>query len=180
MEILALQMHQNAKSRWVYEWPMKTKIKWLVRGLVARRHQRLLKGWLRHVENLNGPEEMVQVCEPKVGRNLSDAEDDMRLAEDLKDCQEDNIGIPNCQEGNEMRSLRDLTDGQEDNEGISHCQEGNEMRSKDLIDCQEGSREIPYYQEGKGEQMNSKLSSYQQMQLTEKGDQRNLLIIGGI
>jgi hypothetical protein len=89
MEILALQMQQNARSRWVYEWPMKTKEKWPVRELVAKRQQRLLKGWLRHAENLNGPEEeMVQVCEPEAGRNLSDDEDELRSAEDLRDCQE--------------------------------------------------------------------------------------------
>jgi hypothetical protein len=42
------------------------------------------------------------------------------------------------------------------------------MRSEDLIDCQGGSREIPYCQEGKGEKMSSEMSSYQQGQLTEK------------
>jgi hypothetical protein len=37
MEILALQMQHNARSRWVYEWPMKrTKEKWPVRELVAK------------------------------------------------------------------------------------------------------------------------------------------------
>jgi hypothetical protein len=42
-----------------------------------------------------------------------------------------------------MRSLRDLIDCQEDSREISHCQEGNEMRSlRDLIDCQEDRREI--------------------------------------
>jgi hypothetical protein len=72
MEKLALRMQQNAKSRWVYEWPMKTKEKWPVKELMARRQHRLLRGWLRHAENLNGPEEVVQVCEPETGRNLSD------------------------------------------------------------------------------------------------------------
>jgi hypothetical protein len=57
MDELALRMQQNAKSRWVYEWPMKTKEKWPVRELMAKRQQRLLKGWLRHAENLNRPEE---------------------------------------------------------------------------------------------------------------------------
>jgi hypothetical protein len=127
MDELELQMQQDARSRWVYEWPMKTKVKWPVKELVAKRQQRLLKGWLRHAENLNRPEEMVQVCEPEAGRNLS-SEDDMGSAEDLKDCQEGRTEVPNCQEGNEMRSLRDLIDCQEDSEGISHCQEGNEMR----------------------------------------------------
>jgi hypothetical protein len=89
MDELALRMQQNAKSRWVYEWPMKTKIKWPVRALMAKRQQRLLRIWLRHAENLNRPEKkMVQVCEPEDGRNLS-SEDDMGSAEDLKDCQEE-------------------------------------------------------------------------------------------
>jgi hypothetical protein len=43
MEILALHMQKNAESRWVYEWPMKTKVKWPVKELLAKRQQRLLK-----------------------------------------------------------------------------------------------------------------------------------------
>jgi hypothetical protein len=150
MDELSLWVQQDTKSRWVYEWPMKTKIKCLVRELVPRRQQRLLKGWLRHAENLNrSEEEMVQVCEPEAGGNLSDAEDDMRSAEDLKECQESREEIPNFQEGNKMRSLRDLIDCQEDSEGILHFQEGNEMRSlRDLIDYQEDNQGISYFQEG--------------------------------
>jgi hypothetical protein len=125
-------------------------------------------------------EEMVHVCEPEAGRNLSD-EDELRSLEDLRDFQEGRTKISNFQVGNEMRSLRDLIDCQEDSRGISDCQVGNEMRSLwDLIDCQGGSRELPYFQEGKGEKMSSEMSSYQQGQLTEKEDQRNLLMIGGI
>jgi hypothetical protein len=38
LEKLALRMQQNAKSRWVYEWPMrKLKEKWVVKELMARR-----------------------------------------------------------------------------------------------------------------------------------------------
>jgi hypothetical protein len=37
MEELAFRMQQDEKSRWVYEWPMKTKVKWLVKELLARR-----------------------------------------------------------------------------------------------------------------------------------------------
>jgi hypothetical protein len=66
------------------------------------------------------------------------------------------------------------------------CQVGNEMRSIDLIDCEEGRREIPYFQVGKGEErilseslMNSAEISYQQGELMEQ-DQRCILIIGGI
>jgi hypothetical protein len=95
---LALRMQQNAKSRWVYEWPMKTKEKWPVKELMARRQHRLLRGWLRHAENLNGPEEVVQVCEPETGRSLS-SEDELGSAEDLKDCQEgrENSQLPGGQ-----------------------------------------------------------------------------------
>jgi hypothetical protein len=108
---------------------MKMKVKWPVRELVVKRQQRLLKGWLRHAENLNRPEEkMVQVCELEDGRNLN-SEDDMGSIEDLKDYQEGREEVPNCQEGNEMRSLWDLMDCQEDSGGISYFQEGNKTRS---------------------------------------------------
>jgi hypothetical protein len=61
----------------------KSKEKWLVKDLMARRQHRLLRGWLRDVENLDGPEEMVQICEPETGR-------------DLKNCQEGREEIPYC------------------------------------------------------------------------------------
>jgi hypothetical protein len=85
IEKIALRMQQKAKSRWVYEWPMrKAKAKWPVKELMARRQRRLLRGWLRYAENLNRPEEMVQMCEPETGRGLNDAEGEMRSARDLK------------------------------------------------------------------------------------------------
>jgi hypothetical protein len=111
---------------------------------------------LRYAENLNGPEEMVQVCEPETGRGLSDEENELGSAEDLKNCQEGREEIPVFQVGNEMRSLRDLTDCQEDSQGISHCQLGNEMRSlRDLTDFQEGSERFPVFQVGKETEMES-------------------------
>jgi hypothetical protein len=36
MEQLAFQMQQSARARWVYEWPMKTKVKWSIQKLLAR------------------------------------------------------------------------------------------------------------------------------------------------
>jgi hypothetical protein len=95
MEELELWMQQKAKLRWVYEWPMrKAKEKWPVKQLMVIKQRRLIRGWLRYVENLNGPEEeMVQICEPETGRNLSE----MRLVEDIKHCQEGREEIPNCQ-----------------------------------------------------------------------------------
>jgi hypothetical protein len=52
--------------------------------LVPRRKQHVLTRWLRHDENLSDTEEdMVCVCEPEVGRNLSDEEE--RSVEDLID-----------------------------------------------------------------------------------------------
>jgi hypothetical protein len=130
-------MQQDKKLRWVYEWPMKkSKAKWPVKELMARRQRRLLRGWLRYVENLTDHrEKMVQVCEPETGDILGE-ENEMESAEDLKHYQEGRIEIPVCQVGNELRSLRDLTDCHEDSQGISHCQLGNEMRSlRDLKDC---------------------------------------------
>jgi hypothetical protein len=191
IEKLELRMRHDKKPRWVYEWPMKEpKAKWPVKELMVRRQRRLLKGWLRHTENLNGPEEeMVQVCEPKTGRNLSE----MGLVEDLKNYQEGREEIPDCQVGNELRSLRDLRDCQEDSQGISHCQLGNELRSLwDLKDCQEGSGSIPYFQVGRDEsmswdqpeelteQMSSEMDLDQHVQLIEEEDTKNLLMIGGI
>jgi hypothetical protein len=93
IEKLALHMQKKAKPRWVYEWPMrKAKEKWPVKELMARRHHRLLKRCLRHTENLNGPRELVQICEPETGRDLSE----MGSVEDLKNCQEGREEIPVC------------------------------------------------------------------------------------
>jgi hypothetical protein len=80
--VSTLWMQQKAKSRWLYEWPMKkSKVKWPVKELMVRRQRRMLRGWMRYVENLNGPEEeMVQVCEPETRRDLSE----WRSTEDLK------------------------------------------------------------------------------------------------
>jgi hypothetical protein len=45
--------------------------------------------WLRHAKSLrDDEEEMVHVCELEAGRNLSDAEDELRSLEDLRDCQD--------------------------------------------------------------------------------------------
>jgi hypothetical protein len=178
IEKLELRMQQKAKSRWVYEWPMKKpKVKWPVKELMVRRQRRLLKGWLRYAENLDGPEEMVQVCEPETGRGLNDEENELGSVEDLKNCQEGREEIPDCQVGKEMRSLWDLTDCQEDSQGISHCQLGNDMRSLwDLGDCQEGNESISNCQVGRDEHsrlseslMDSEVSSIQQGVLMKMG-----------
>jgi hypothetical protein len=72
----------------------------------------LLRRWLRHAENLSDTEqEMVYICEPEVGRTLSDEEG---------------------------RSVKGLINFQEGRDEFSNFQVGNEMRSIDLIDCQEG------------------------------------------
>jgi hypothetical protein len=63
---------------------------------MVRRQRRLLRGWLRYDENLDRPKEMVQVCEPETGRGIDDAECEMGLAEDLKNCKEGREEIPNC------------------------------------------------------------------------------------
>jgi hypothetical protein len=174
MEELALKMQQSAKARWVYEWPMKKKVKWPVKELLAKRQQRLLKIWLRYVESLSDTE-LVCICEPEVGETLSDEEE--RSVSGLINCQEGRDEFSNCQVGNEMRSLEDLIDCQEDSSGNSYCQEGNGMRlAEDLVNCQVGRAEIPYCQVGKGEQMrlseslmNSGMSSGQQGVLMKMG-----------
>jgi hypothetical protein len=98
--------------------------------LIVIRQSRLLKRWLRYAENLNGPEEeMVQVCEPETGRGLSDGENELGSAEDLKNCQEGREEILFLEVGNELRSLWDLRDCHEESQEISHCHLGNDMSS---------------------------------------------------
>jgi hypothetical protein len=97
--------------------------------------------------------EVVHVCEPEAGRNLSDDEE-KRSLEDLRDCQEGSEEFSICQEGNKKRSQDDLKDCQEGRTENSGCQEGNEMRSlEDLRDCQEGREEIPNCQVGRGKEV---------------------------
>jgi hypothetical protein len=36
MEKRSFKIKQDAKVHWVYEWPMKNKVKWLVKGLLAK------------------------------------------------------------------------------------------------------------------------------------------------
>jgi hypothetical protein len=150
MEQLALNMQQEEKVHWRYKWPLKRKVNWHVHKLLARMKQQAVRKWLRHAENLSDIEEkVIHICEPKIGRNLGDEEG--------------------------MRSARDLMNCQEDSDGNLNCQVGNEMRSVDLIGNQEGRREIPYCQVGKGEEgrlseslMNSTESSYKQGELMEE------------
>ena len=37
MEELALRVQQNAKTHWVYEWPLRRKAKWSIKKLLAKR-----------------------------------------------------------------------------------------------------------------------------------------------
>jgi hypothetical protein len=61
--------------------------------VVARRKQQGLKGWLRHAENLSDiEEEMVYICEPEIGRHLSD-EEEVRSVKGLINCQEGRNGL---------------------------------------------------------------------------------------
>jgi hypothetical protein len=97
------------------------RVKWHVQKLLARRQQQVVRKWLRHVENLSGIEEkVIHICEPEIGRNLSDEE--------------------------EMRSTRDLMNCQEGRDKFLYFHMGDEMgSSRDLIDCQEGRTEIPIF-----------------------------------
>jgi hypothetical protein len=196
MEELALRMHQDAKPHWVYEWPMKTKVKWPVKEFLAKRQRRLLKGWLRYVESLRDEEEMVHVCEPEAGRNLSDDEEERSLEdlvncqvgrdelsscqvgnrkrsnEDLVNCQEGSEESSDYQEGNEMRSLEDLIGCQGSSGESSNFQVGNEMGSLDLIVCQVGNRKFPNFQVGRGKEMRL---SEGLMNSEESSDQQGVL-----
>jgi hypothetical protein len=44
-----------------------------------------LRGWLRYVKILRGEDEVVHICEPKAGRNLSD-DKEKRSLKDLRNC----------------------------------------------------------------------------------------------
>jgi hypothetical protein len=95
---------------------------------------------------------VVHIYEPEAGKSLSDDEE-KRLDKGLKTAkwEEESLGF---QVGNGGDQL------------------------DDLIDCQVGREETPYFQVGKGEEMNSAESSYKQDELMEE-DQRRILIIGG-
>jgi hypothetical protein len=92
-----------------------------------------LRRWLRHVESLRETEEVVHICEPKVGKTHSDEEE--KRSKDLMNCQERSDENSYCLVGNEMRSIEDLIGLEEDSYGNSYCQVDNEMGSmEDLID----------------------------------------------
>jgi hypothetical protein len=77
------KMQQGEKGRWRYEWPMKKKVKWPIQQLISRRKKKILRRWLRQVENLRNTEEkMVYICEPEDGESLDGEE---RSTEDLID-----------------------------------------------------------------------------------------------
>jgi hypothetical protein len=129
----------------------KTKAEWPVKELMARRQHRLLKGWLRHTKNLDRLEEMVQICEPEIGRILGE-ENKMGSVEDLKNCQEGREEIPYCQVGKDEHSR--LSESLVES-NVSSIQQGvlMKMGSVDLIVCQGSSREIPYCHMGRDEQV---------------------------
>jgi hypothetical protein len=90
---------------------------------------------------------MVHICEPEVGKSLSDDEE-----------KRSDKGLRKCQVGSKESS---------------YFQVGNEMGSLDIIDCQVGREEIPRCQVGKGSElrlveglMSSEVSSDQQGELT--------------
>jgi len=106
-----LDMQQEEHVHWRYEWPMKHKIKCLVQNLLARRQQQVLRRWLRESETLCSTEEMVYICEPKVGESLNDEEE--KISIDLINYHGGSDENLDCQVGNERRSLVDLIDIQE-------------------------------------------------------------------
>jgi hypothetical protein len=82
---------------------MKKKVKWSIKGLLARGQQKLINGWLKYIEHLsNTKEEMIHVCEPKTGRNLN-TEEEKRSDEDLIKFQVGRNGLSSFQVGNGKR-----------------------------------------------------------------------------
>jgi hypothetical protein len=105
MEQLALRMQQEAKVHWRYECPLNRKEKWHVQKLLARKKQQELRRWLRELENLSDTEEeLIHICEPEIGRHLSD-EEEVRSDKDLINCQVGRNGLSSCQVGNGKRSV---------------------------------------------------------------------------
>jgi hypothetical protein len=100
MEKLAFKMQQDAKVHWVYEWPMKKKVKWPIQEIVGQRTTKVVERWLRYVESLRGEEEVVHICEPEAGKSLSDDEE-KRSEKDLRNCQVGSEELSSCQR--EMR-----------------------------------------------------------------------------
>jgi hypothetical protein len=135
MEKLAFKMQQNVKAHWVYEWPMKKRVKWLVKRLLAKGQQRIMRRWQRHAKNLSDTEEeLIHICEPEIGRNLND-EEEKRSDEDLKNFQVGRNGLSSCQVGNGKRPGGGLEYCQGRSAKSSDYQVGKEMGSVDLIEC---------------------------------------------
>jgi hypothetical protein len=148
---------------------MKTpKVKWLVRELMVKRQCRLLRKWLRYVENLKATEEkMIDHCWPETGKGLDDwddEEDELGSSEDLIDCQEGSGRFPNCQmgKGTEKRSADDLEDCQGGSGSIEDCQGG----SGSVLNCQISRNEHSRLSESL---MDSEKSSIQQGVLMKMG-----------
>jgi ribosomal protein L35 len=53
----ALQMQQDAKAHWVYEWPMKRKRKVASQEIVGQKTVKAIEKWMRYVENPQRPRE---------------------------------------------------------------------------------------------------------------------------
>jgi regulator of replication initiation timing len=153
MEQLALMMQQEAKLHWRYECPLNRMVKWLVQKLLARKQQQELRRWLSELENLTDiGEEQIHICEPEIGRHLSD-EEEVRSNEDLINSQVGRNGISSCQVRNRKRSMEGIIYYQGRSDESSYFQVGNEMGSVDLIKFLVGRREVPNCQVGRRKEM---------------------------
>jgi len=95
MENIAFKTKHDAKVHWVYEWPMKKKVKWLINKLLARGQKILLRVWLRYVESLRGEEEMVHIYELEARKSLND-DKEKRSSKDLINCHVGSEEISGC------------------------------------------------------------------------------------
>jgi hypothetical protein len=141
LDRIALKMQQEAKVRWRYKSPLNRKEKWHVQNVLARRQQYLLRRWLRHVEILRDTEEVVHICEPEIGKILSDDEEKRSI--DPMSYQEGGDELSGFHTGNGRISVIDLSDYQVGSDEILDCQVGNPERSVDLMRCRVGREETP-------------------------------------
>jgi hypothetical protein len=103
--------------------------------VVVQKKKKELRKWLRHAETLSDiEEELIHICEPETGRNLSD-EEEKRSVEDLINYQGGISELSSFQVGNERRSMDVLIEFQEGSDGSSSFQAGNGDISSDIIDC---------------------------------------------
>jgi hypothetical protein len=153
MKKLTFNMQQESKVRWRYEWPLKRIARWLVQKLLSRRQQQMLKRWLRHAENLSYKGK--RYSKSLIDFQVVDEQGSMDLVK-FQVCKGD---IPDCQVG-----------------------KGEEMSSTEGSLAEEEARERPHLDGNLCKAMSHVNEDDEKLQtsITEKEDQKIVLIIGGV